>query len=71
MREMIQRYGSCETLAWEHVKVVGHLRFYPLSIAQLLVEADAEKQHLVVQAGAMRFESKPGRARALREKAKK
>lgn len=60
MREMIQRYGTCAILAWEEGKVVGHLRFYPLDIAQLLVKADANKQHWVSEGGAMLFESGQG-----------
>jgi hypothetical protein len=44
MREMIQRHGTCAFLAWEEGLVVGHLRFYPLSIAQLLARAGGEKQ---------------------------
>jgi len=59
MREMMQRYGTCAMLAWEGGKVVGHLRFYPLVIAQLLVRADPEKQHLVRWAGAMSFGADP------------
>jgi GNAT superfamily N-acetyltransferase len=59
MREMIQRYGTCAMLAWENEKVVGFLRFYPLSIAQLLVRADSRKQHLVQETGAMAFEADP------------
>ena len=60
MREMIQRYGTCAILAWEEGKVVGQLRFYPLTIAQLLVQADSEKQRLVRGVGAMVFEADPG-----------
>ena len=48
MREMIQRYGSCAILAWEDGKVVGFLRFYPLSIAHLVVEAGGEQKHPVM-----------------------
>ncbi len=44
MREMIQRHDSCAMLAWEDGKVVGFLRFYPLTIAQLQAGADREKQ---------------------------
>lgn len=44
MREMIQRYGTCAMLAWEHGKVAGFLRVYPLEITRLLFEADPEKQ---------------------------
>ena len=59
MREMIQRYGTCAILAWDEGKVVGHLRFYPLGIAQHLVAADQQKQHLLVGNGATLFEPDP------------
>ena len=59
MREMIQRHGTCAMLAWEDGLVVGQLRFYPLSIAQLLAKADAEKQHFLVDFGVMNFDPDP------------
>jgi hypothetical protein len=58
MREMIQRYGTCAMLAWEGGKVVGQLRFYPLSISQLLAKAAPDKQPCV--AAALEFEADPG-----------
>ena len=45
MREMIQRHDSCAMLAWEDGKVVGFLRFYPLSIAHLVANAGGEQKH--------------------------
>ena len=59
MREMIQRHGTCAMLAWEDGKVVGHLRFYPLTIAQLLFEADPKKHRLLADAGVTVFEPDP------------
>lgn len=32
---MIQRYGTCALLAWEGRKVVGFVRFYPMTVARL------------------------------------
>ena len=59
MREMIQRHGSCAMLAWKDGKVVGHLRFYPLSVAHLLLSAAPEKQHPLAES-AMLFEPDSG-----------
>ncbi|MBN2583274.1 MAG: GNAT family N-acetyltransferase [Planctomycetes bacterium] len=39
MREMIRRYGTCAMLAWEDGRVVGQLRFYPLTIGHLLAKS--------------------------------
>jgi GNAT superfamily N-acetyltransferase len=36
-REMIGRYGTCAILAWEDDKVLGHLWFYPMTVARLLI----------------------------------
>lgn len=58
MREMMQRYGACAMLAWEDGSIVGHLRFYPLSIAQLLASEGAEKQP-VPSFSALLFEPDP------------
>ena len=58
MREMMQRYGTCAILAWEDGTVVGHLRFYPLSIAQLLARA-GEKKQPVPSYSALLFEPDP------------
>ena len=44
MREMMGRYGTCAILAWEDGSIIGHLRFYPLSIAQLLARGGEEQQ---------------------------
>ena len=60
MREMILRYGTCAMLAWQEGQIIGHLRFYPLPIAQLLVRADSQRQKLVAETGAMRFAPDPG-----------
>ena len=60
MREMIQRYGTCAILAWEEGKIVGQLRFYPLTIAQLLARADPQRQRSVRNMGAEVFEADPG-----------
>ena len=49
MREMIQRYGTCAILAWEDRTVVGFLRFYPLSIAQLIVRSGSAKEHPIAK----------------------
>ena len=59
MREMILRHGSCAMLAWEDGKIVGHLRFYPLTVAQLLVHASPENQGLLIEDGATAFEPDP------------
>jgi hypothetical protein len=59
MREMIHRYGSCAVLAWNGRKVVGHLRFYPLHIAQLLARSDPVKQSAPAFS-ALRFRSDLG-----------
>ena len=58
MLEMIARYGTCAILAWEEGKVVGHLRFYPLSIAQLLAQAPADNQPAPAD-NALRFTPDP------------
>lgn len=58
MREMIQRYGTCAMLAWEERKVVGLLRFYPLTVAHLLAQASPDRLQLVA-AGASKFEPDP------------
>lgn len=36
MREMIRRFGTCAILAWDGTTIVGHLRFYPMTIARML-----------------------------------
>lgn len=36
MREMIRRYGTCAILAWDEGEVVGHLQFYPMTLARLI-----------------------------------
>lgn len=59
MREMMQRYGTCAMLAWEDGRIIGHLRFYPLSIAQLLARVGGEKQP-VPSYSALLFEPDPG-----------
>jgi len=56
MREMIQRYGTCAMLAWENGEVVGQLRFYPLTIVQLLARMALDKQEV---AGSKAFEPDP------------
>jgi len=38
MREMVQRYGTCALLAWQGEKVVGHIRFYPMTVARLVAK---------------------------------
>lgn len=58
MLEMIQRYGTCVLLAWEKGKIVGHLRFYPLSIAQLLANAAPDGAAAPVE-NALRFAPDP------------
>jgi len=39
MREMIRRYGTCALLAWNGKMVVGHIRFYPMAVARLVVHS--------------------------------
>ena len=60
MREMIQRYGTCAILAWEEEKIIGQLRFYPLTIAQLLARTTPENNPIPSGAGVMRFKADPG-----------
>jgi len=38
MREMIRRHGTCALLAWEAGKVVGFVRFYPMTVARLAIQ---------------------------------
>ena len=58
MLEMIDRYGTCALLAWEKGMVVGHLRFYPLSVAQLLTKAAPDTQPAPAD-NALRFARDP------------
>jgi len=40
MRELIHRHGTCALLAWEGRSVAGFVRFYPLTLARMMAEAD-------------------------------
>jgi GNAT superfamily N-acetyltransferase len=42
LREMIERYGTCALLAWEDRTVVGFLRFFPMTVARLMVPGEPE-----------------------------
>lgn len=60
MCEMIRRYGTCALLAWDEGRVVGFIRFYPLTIAQRMAAAVPGKKHLaIVFAGPQRFAPDP------------
>ena len=47
LREMIQRYGTCALLAWEGQNIVGQIRFYPMTIARLIMDSQTDPSPLL------------------------
>ena len=59
MVEMIQRYETCAILAWEGARIVGIIRFFPLSIAHIIANAPRREPSVMAAGSSTLFEPDP------------